>query len=168
MNEDPDHPGVFWPDDDEDPPAWWLERTRRRAMLTERAVAAADEDAPAEVVIWCAESACGTKGAQLGQVRRSSVGLVFDAYHPVQMEEDQRRRLLDDLRGSGAGRLPFPITRSRCAVLLDDPPAGDEPAVHCPRCGAAELDRDQLRGAARRQGARPARLSIRCGGGASG
>lgn len=101
------------------------------------------------VTVWCATC---HKRPRLGEVRRSSYGLVFDSRLPgaIGWEPGQRDALMDAFRERGSGWLPIPVAVGRCVVLLDDPDDSEVPAVEC-QGHRIELDTADLIAAAGRQ-----------------
>lgn len=132
--------------------------------MSGRSLDAANEAAPVAVVVWC--ETCGSR-TKLGEVRRSSAGLVFDAILPgaIGWQPGQREALLKGFRDRGAKRLPIPVAVGRCNLLLedvDDEDAGETPAVEC-RGHRIELSRADLIAAAGRQThiTKPANIGVR-------
>ena len=119
--------------------------------MSQRGIDAAAESAPVAVVVWC--DTCGHR-KRLGEVRRSSAGLVFDALLPgsIGWAPGQREALLEGFHKRGAKRLPLPVAVGRCIVLLDDQDDrdADTPAVECSG-HRIDLTRAELVEAAERQ-----------------
>lgn len=144
-------------------PEWWVARQRQRLDYQQDAVAAADEpNTPVLVVVGCATPLCGKKAKRLGEVRDSSLGLVFESRLSVGFPEGSREALADGFRSRGAGWLPIPVAVGRCVVLLERAaPAGiDAPRVECPTCGTAQLAPAELVRAARRDGRHPVWVTV--------
>ena len=126
--------------------------------------AAAEPDRPVAVQVWC-KTCGGNNRKPLGEVRRSSVGLVFDAALPgaITWAPGQREALLETFRERGAGRLPLGVAQGRSVILVDDPEdtPRDEPAVEC-RGHRIELTRSELVEAAQRQteASRPVKVVV--------
>ena len=120
--------------------------------MSQRSIDAAEEpDRPVAVQVWC--KTCGGKNRKpLGEVRRSSVGLVFDAVLPINFAPGQREEMTEHFRRLGSGRLAIPVMQSRSRILIEDPgdTPRDEPKVAC-KGTEITLTRTELVEAARRQ-----------------
>lgn len=117
--------------------------------MSRRGIDAAAETAKAAAIVVC--GTCTGNRKVLGELRRSTAGLVFDAPLPggVTFAPGQREALMDHLRELGSGRLPIPVAIARSVVLIDDPNDAhmDPPTVEC-KGSRIELTREHLRGAA--------------------
>lgn len=138
--------------DDEDFP---MPEREARLAYVKAALDAAEEAGPTVVAIACAAPTCAktrTYKRRLGEVRRSSAGLVFDARLSVDGPEDWEREMVKQLRGDRGPRLPSRAAESRCVVLLEvhRPERSDDPVVECPTCGRTPVGVDELVEAARR------------------
>lgn len=103
--------------------------------VTDKSIDAANETgAPVAVEVWC--ETCGSRVKRpLGEVRRSSAGLVFDALMPngVTFPPGLREFQREQFRKRGARRLPVDVAIGRNVMLLEDPEemAQEVPAVEC-------------------------------------